>query len=67
VILQHLTTPQQANIIVAEKANRLDPTIAMDFFRHYKVCFWITLLCCVLGGGLVALVVSIDNSAGSQW
>ncbi len=56
-----------ANIIVAEKANRLDPTICMDFFRHYRVCFWVTLFSCFIGGSLVSIVVSVDNASGSNW
>jgi hypothetical protein len=56
-----------ANIIVAEKANRMDPSINFDFFRHFKVCFGITLVCCVLGGGLLAVICLIDNKMGSNW
>eukprot|EP00981_Chlorochromonas_danica_P001678 scaffold369_cov177-Ochromonas_danica.AAC.11 len=29
-------TGSAANIIVAEKANRMDATIALDFFKHYR-------------------------------
>ena len=56
-----------ANIIVAEKAARLDATMAIDFFRHYRVCFWVTLLSCAVGAGLIVAVVAIDNAVGSQW
>jgi Na+/H+ antiporter NhaD/arsenite permease-like protein len=60
-------TGSAANIIVAEKANRLDATIALDFFKHYRVCFWVTLLGCFIGGGLISLIVLADNAAGSSW
>jgi Na+/H+ antiporter NhaD/arsenite permease-like protein len=56
-----------ANIIVAEKANRLDAMINFNFFRHHKVCFWITLACCLIGGTILALIVMVDNSLGSKW
>ena len=60
-------TGSAANIIVAEKANRMDATIALDFFKHYKVCFWITLACCFISGGILSLIVLTDNANGSAW
>ena len=48
-----------ANIIVAEKARRLDPTSDLSFFQHYRICFWITLLCCGLG----SLIIFAINSS----
>lgn len=60
-------TGSAANIIVAEKANRMDATIALDFFKHYKVCFWVTLACCFISGGILALIVLTDNANGSAW
>lgn len=60
-------TGSAANIIVAEKSNRMDPTIQMDFMRHFKVCFWVTLLCCVIGASLLAVIIQVDNAFGSKW
>lgn len=54
-------TGSAANIIVAEKAARIDPTSQMDFFTHYKICFWITLLSCVLGSLIITGIVVCDN------
>ena len=56
-----------ANIIVAEKAARLDATMTIDFFRHYNVCFWVTLLSCTVGALFITAIVKADNAAGSQW
>lgn len=60
-----LITGSAANIIVAEKANRMDAMISMDFFSHFRVCFGVTLLCCILGAALLYLIISIDNMIGS--
>lgn len=60
-------TGSAANIIVVEKAARLDANMSIDFFRHFRVCFWITLLCCAVGGAIVSCIVQIDNAAGSNW
>jgi hypothetical protein len=38
-----------ANIIVAEKAVRIDPSNGIDFFNHYRVCFWVTVVSCLAG------------------
>jgi hypothetical protein len=38
-----------ANIIVAEKAVRIDPSNGIDFFNHYRVCFWVTVVSCLVG------------------
>jgi Na+/H+ antiporter NhaD/arsenite permease-like protein len=54
-------TGSAANIIVAEKANRLDPTIQMNFFRHFKICFAVTLLSCVVGASMLYAIISLDN------
>lgn len=56
-----------ANIIVAEKAARLDASLSLDFFFHYKVCFWITLLSCCVGGCMIAAIATVDNASGSAW
>ena len=50
-----------ANIIVAEKVARLDPNSAMDFFRHYKVCFWITLISCATGALVITLEFQLER------
>lgn len=50
-----------ANIIVAEKVARLDPNSAMDFFRHYKVCFWITLVSCATGALVITLEFQLER------
>ena len=56
-----------ANIIVAEKARKLDPNLSIDFFLHYRVCFWITLLSCVIGSLMLTGIVYLDNLSGSNW
>ena len=48
-----------ANIIVAEKAKRLDSSLDIDFFLHFKVCFGITLISCILGGLIIVGITSI--------
>lgn len=55
-------TGSAANIIVIEKAARLDPDMTIDFFCHFKVCFWVTLLSCIIGGAMVSAIVMFDNS-----
>lgn len=55
-------TGSAANIIVAEKCARIDPDSALDFFKHYKVCFWVTLASCFIGGAILMGLVSIDNA-----
>ena len=54
-------TGSAANIIVAEKAARLDSSLSLDFFTHYRVCFWITLLSCVVGSVIITGIVLLDN------
>lgn len=53
-----------ANIIVAEKVARLDPNSALDFFRHYKVCFWITLLSCATGALIITAEFELEKMLG---
>ena len=60
-------TGSAANIIVAEKVRRLDPNSSIDFFRHYYVCFWVTLFCCILGGVILTGVVLADTGSGESW
>ncbi len=56
-----------ANIIVAEKAARLDFSMAIDFFRHFHVCFWVTLLSCTVGALMITAIGMVDNANGSNW
>jgi len=55
-------TGSAANIIVAEKAARIDPNSGIDFFRHYAVCFWITFACTTLGALIITATVMMHNS-----
>ena len=52
-------TGSAANIIVAEKSARIDPNASLDFFSHFKVCFWVTLGCCAIGGIIIASLVYV--------
>jgi Na+/H+ antiporter NhaD/arsenite permease-like protein len=54
-------TGSAANIIVAEKVARLDPNSSLDFFRHYKVCFWVTLFCCALGAAIITAEFQLER------
>jgi Na+/H+ antiporter NhaD/arsenite permease-like protein len=60
-------TGSAANIIVAEKARRIDPGASIDFFRHYNVCFWVTLFCCSLGAVMITGIVIADNGLKESW
>eukprot|EP01041_Mallomonas_annulata_P001780 gene1780-3449_t len=60
-------TGSAANIIVAEKVRRLDPNSSIDFFRHYNVCFWITLFSCMVGGVIITGIVMADNGLTEEW
>lgn len=51
-----------ANVIVAEKAARLDATMSISFFRHFRVCFWVTLVSCFVGACLISIIAIIDNA-----
>jgi hypothetical protein len=55
-------TGSAANIIVAEKANRLDPDNSIDFFSHYKICFWVTLLSCAVGVLFITASITVQSS-----
>ena len=57
-------TGSAANIIVAEKARRLGQNI--EFFGHYKVCFWITLASCAVGMAMITLIIQLDEQL-SGW
>lgn len=64
----NLTVPgSAANIIVAEKAARIDPSSAITFYNHFAVCFFITLFCCGLGAVLITGVVICDNGMIGFW
>jgi Na+/H+ antiporter NhaD/arsenite permease-like protein len=55
-------TGSAANIIVAEKAARIDPNSSITFYAHLKVCFVVTLVSCVLGA-LMITGISICEEA----
>ena len=64
----NLTVPgSAANIIVAEKAVRIDSSASITFFNHFAVCFTITLFCCCLGGVLITGIVICDNGMMRVW
>jgi Na+/H+ antiporter NhaD/arsenite permease-like protein len=58
-------TGSAANIIVAEKAARLNPDMAIDFFSHFRVCFGVCLLSCVVGALMLVGICTLDK--GSNW
>lgn len=60
-------TGSAANIIVAEKVARLDPQSSIDFFKHYHVCFWITLTCCVIGAVMITCISVIESGTSLVW
>ena len=55
-------TGSAANIIVAEKVARLDPNSSLDFFKHYKVCFFVTLLSCAVGAAIITAEFAIADA-----
>lgn len=57
-------TGSAANIIVAEKVNKLDPASCMDFFSHFKVCFWVTVVSCVAGVSFITSTIKLQESMG---
>lgn len=64
----NLTVPgSAANIIVAEKAARIDPHSAITFYNHFAVCFFVTLFCCGMGAVLITGVVICDNGMMDVW
>lgn len=64
----NLTVPgSAANIIVAEKAARIDSSAAITFFNHFAVCFFITLFCCGLGTILITGTVICDDGMMGIW
>jgi hypothetical protein len=34
--------------------------MAIDFFRHFRVCFWVTLVSCTVGALLITAMVEIE-------
>lgn len=60
-------TGSAANIIVAEKASRIDPNSSVDFFKHAKVCFFVTLFSVVMGALMITAVVMVDNNLRESW
>lgn len=54
-----------ANIILAEKVARIDPVNSIDFFRHVRVCFLITLFSTVAGTLIIVLLsLLLDSQLG---
>ena len=60
-------TGSAANIIVSEKAARLDPSSSIDFFKHYRVCFWVTLVSCAIGTVLITFVSMLESGTMLVW
>lgn len=60
-------TGSAANIIVAEKASRIDPNSNVDFFKHAKVCFMVTTASVVIGAFMITAVVMVDNNLRESW
>ena len=56
-----------ANIIVAEKAARIDSSSAITFFNHIAVCFFVNLYCCGMGAILITDIVICDNGMIGVW
>jgi len=54
-------TGSAANIIVAEKAARIHPSNEINFLNHYKICFWVTLVCCFCGALIITGWVAIES------
>jgi Na+/H+ antiporter NhaD/arsenite permease-like protein len=64
----NLTVPgSAANIIVAEKAARIDASSAITFYNHFAVCFFITLFCCCMGAVLITGIAICDNGMMDVW
>lgn len=60
-------TGSAANIIVAEKAARIDRDNSITFFNHFAVCFFVTLFCVILGALMITAVVMVDNNLRESW
>ena len=57
-------TGSAANIIVAEKVNKLDPASCMNFFSHFKVCFWVTMVSCIVGVSVISCTLKLQELSG---
>ena len=57
-----LLTGSAANLIVAEKAMRVDPTAVMNFSNHARVCFMTCVISCAVGMGTITLCNMIELS-----
>ena len=55
-----LLTGSAANLIVAEKAMRVDPTAVMNFSNHARVCFMTCIISCVVGMCTITLCNMIE-------
>ena len=54
----HLPFLHAANIIVAEKVAKLDPESAIDFFKHARICAGVTIVSCIVGAAIIAVILS---------
>ena len=55
-----LLTGSAANLIVAEKAMRVDPSAVMNFSNHAKVCFGSCVISCVIGMASITAVNYVE-------
>lgn len=55
-------TGSAANIIVAEKASRIHPSNEINFLNHHKICFYVTLFCCVAGALIITGWVAMESN-----
>jgi di/tricarboxylate transporter len=54
-------TGSAANIIVAEKAVRIDPANEINFGNHFQICFFVTLICCFFGALIITGFMAINS------
>ena len=57
-----LLTGSAANLIVAEKAMRVDPTAVMNFSNHARVCFMTCVISCAIGMATITLCNMLELS-----
>ena len=57
-----LLTGSAANLIVAEKAMRVDKDAVMNFANHAQVCFATCVLSCAIGMGTITLCNMLELS-----
>jgi hypothetical protein len=42
--------------------SRIDPNSSIDFWKHYRVCFFVTLLSCAAGAAMITAEFAIAHS-----